>query len=72
MLLASGFIEALAEFAVVSFQLGQAAAEVPEFAVPFLAAGAESRVRGHRDLHKRRCAKRGWSVRCFNRGAFPW
>jgi hypothetical protein len=60
MLLAAGFVEVFAEFAIVSFHFGQAAdqalvlalaglqflgqqgqasAEVPEFTIPFLAAG---------------------------------
>jgi hypothetical protein len=34
-------------------QHSQAAAEVPEFAVAFLAAGTRGRSRGHRNLHKR-------------------
>jgi hypothetical protein len=58
MLLASGFVEALAEFAVLQFQQGQASAEVAEFAVSFLAAGASGMIRGHRDLHKRWWARR--------------
>jgi hypothetical protein len=76
---ASGFVQALVEFAALSFHLGQAAdhaavlplegpmllvqhgqsaAQLQQFAVPFLATETRGATRGHGDLHEHCSARR--------------